>query len=135
MAPEIFVDTSGFYALLVAGDNTHDKAAAFVREATGKLRFVTTDYVLDETATLLKARGFANAVKSLFDVVSTSNACRVVWMDIDLFRAVQLFFMKHADQPYSFTDCVSFVVMRTNRIRSALTKDEHFHQAGYEVLL
>jgi predicted nucleic acid-binding protein len=135
MTPEVFVDTSGFYALLVAGDSAHDKAAVFVRGAVGKLRFVTTDYVIDETATLLKARGCALALKPLFDIVLNSSACRVVWMDTDLFHAAQQFFMKHADQTYSFTDCVSFIVMRRHRIKSALTKDDHFRQSGYEVLL
>jgi predicted nucleic acid-binding protein len=135
MGPEVFVDTSGFYALLVAGDAAHAMASAVVRDAAGKRRFVTTDYVLDEAATLLKARGCAGALKPLFDVVLNSNACRIVWVDSDLFHAARLFFAKHADQPYSFTDCVSFVVMRMGRIRSALTTDAHFRQAGFEVLL
>ncbi|MHB2017754.1 MAG: hypothetical protein ACYCW6_12465 [Candidatus Xenobia bacterium] len=58
MANEIFVDTSGFYALLVRGDEQHQAASRVLAEARRRKRgFVTTDYVLDESATLLMARG------------------------------------------------------------------------------
>src|SRR5207302_1400621 len=57
-AIEAFVDTSGFFALLVKQDPMHARAAAILaRAAQKRSRFVTSDYVLDETATLLKARG------------------------------------------------------------------------------
>lgn len=44
MAADTFIDTSGFYALLVRRDRLHDRAAAFVAQAVHDLdRFVTTD--------------------------------------------------------------------------------------------
>jgi predicted nucleic acid-binding protein len=135
MAPETFVDTSGFYALLVKGDQAHEKAAAYVRAAAGKRRFLTTDYILDETATLLKARRCLAALKPFFAVVLNSMACRVVWVDPELFHAASALFLKYSDQEYSFTDCVSFLVMREQRVKVALTGDAHFQQAGYEALL
>ena len=134
MAPEIFVDTSGFYAMLVKDDAAHEKAADYVRNAAGNSRFLTTDYVLDETATLLKARRHIDVLKPFFAVVLNSMACRVVWMHPDLFSTAHAYFLKHSDQDYSFTDCVSFLVMREQRIKVALTKDAHFRQAGFEVL-
>ena len=36
---------------------------------------------------------------------------------------------------WSFTDCVSFHTMKGFRLRDALTKDTHFEEAGYVVLL
>ena len=135
MAPETFVDTSGFYALLVKGDEAHAKAADYVRNAAGNRRFLTTDYVLDETATLLKARRHIEALKPFFAVVLNSMVCRVVWMDLELFNAASAFFLKHNDQEYSFTDCVSFLVMRAQRVKVALTRDAHFKAAGFEALL
>ena len=57
-ATDTFADTSGFYALLVMRDPMHARAKAILAEsARSGGRFVTTDYILDETATLLKARG------------------------------------------------------------------------------
>src|SRR5262245_12826068 len=99
MANEIFVDTSGFYALLVQGDDRHTAASRCLREAQRRRRrFVTSDYVLDETATLLKARGHAQLLRNFFDKVLTSAACQVEWTDPDRFDAVRAFFLKHADQ-------------------------------------
>jgi predicted nucleic acid-binding protein len=39
------------------------------------------------------------------------------------------------DKSWSITDCVSFQIMRAERISAALTSDRHFAQAGFEVLL
>jgi predicted nucleic acid-binding protein len=33
------------------------------------------------------------------------------------------------------TDCVSFIVMEDRGINEALTTDEHFQQAGFQVLM
>lgn len=136
MASEIFVDTSGFYACLIKADANHPQAAAILAAAAdGLRRFVTTDYVLDETATLLKTRGHGHLVEKLFDVVFASKACRVEWMDPKHFAAVRAFFSKNSDHDYSFTDCFSFHTMKQLRLRDALTKDEHFREAGLNALL
>ncbi len=51
------------------------------------------------------------------------------------FLNVQTFFLKHADQAWSFTDCLSFHVMKQARLRESLTKDTQFEQAGFVALL
>ena len=136
MANDIFVDTSGFYALLCKGDDRHPAASRVLAEARRRRRrFVTTDYVLDETATLLKARGFRHLLGPLFEAVAASQACRLEWTDPDRFQQAQAFFLKHADQAWSFTDCLSIRVMKDLRLSDALTKDTHFHEAGFVVLL
>jgi uncharacterized protein len=136
MASEIFADTSGFYACLIKADASHGKAEAVLSAAAdGLRRFVTTDYVLDETATLLKARGHGHLADALFDVVFASSACRVEWMDAKRFAAVRALFSKHGDHDYSFTDCFSFHTMKQLHLRDALTKDEHFREAGFIALL
>lgn len=136
MANEIFVDTSGFYASVVKGDDKHAAAQRVLRDARRRKRgFVTTDYVLDETATLLKARGFGHLLGPLFDKLDASRAFRIEWTDSERFREIRAYFMKHADQAWSFTDCLSFVVMSDLRLREALTKDSHYQQAGFAALL
>ncbi len=136
MANEIFIDTSGFYALLVQKDDRHKEATRLLKSAATQRRgFVTTDYVLDETATLLKARGHTALLQKYFDTIFSSSVCRVEWTDAECFQAVQTFFLKHLDQAWSFTDCLSFRVMKERRLRESLTKDEHFEHAGYIALL
>ena len=136
MKSEVFLDTSGFYALLAKEDDRHAQAAAYLERAAGaRTRFVTTDYVLDETATLLKARGRSGLLVPFFDRVFASKSCRVVWTDAERFHQTRAFFLKHRDQSWSFTDCLSFCVMRECHSREALTKDAHFRAAGFLALL
>jgi hypothetical protein len=136
MAHDIFVDTSGFFAMLASDDDRHAEAGRIVAAAQKRKRaFVTTDYVLDETATLLKARRKTHLLAGLFERLDQSRACRIEWTDSERFHDVRAFFLKHADQRWSFTDCLSFVVMKTLRLREALTNDAHFRQAGFAPLL
>jgi predicted nucleic acid-binding protein len=135
MVSEIFVDTSGFYACLVKKDNRHDKAVTVLRSSKGRRRFVTTDYVLDETITLLRMRGHSHLIEEFTRIALRSQVCRVEWMDPKRFDAVHGFLVQHGDDDYSFTDCFSFLVMKENNLRDALTKDEHFSEAGFQPLL
>ena len=136
MKYEALVDTSGFYALLVERDPMHTRTSGILRKAAkAKSGFVTTDYCLDETATLLRARGLGHLVVPLFETVFASNACTVEWMDPDRFEQTRQFLGKHEDHPWSFTDCFSFCLMKELNIRNALTTDGHFREAGFRPLL
>lgn len=136
MLREIFVDTSGFYALLVAQDDQHEPATDVLRRAAGRGQcFITTDHVIDETLTLLKARGYRRLLADFIDSVLQSNACRIEWTDSTRFLETVRFFLKRLDQAWSFTDCLSFQVMAELRLREALTKDAHFEAAGFIALL
>lgn len=136
MARDVFLDTSGLYALLVAEDDRHASAVEWMHNAEKRsCRFVTTDYVVSETATLLQARGHLPQAARLFEVVFSSRACRVVWMDADRFGRIRNQFLKSLDRGWSFTDCLSFDVMREVHLREALAKDAHFREAGFTALL
>jgi predicted nucleic acid-binding protein len=136
MARETFIDSSGFFALLCADDASHQAAQAWLdelRASSGSA--VTTDYILDETATLLKARGGGHRLAQFFQFVTNSNAIRIEWMHSARFTKATEFLLRHADHGYSFTDCVSFVVMRELRLTESLTTDKHFPEAGFRALL
>ena len=136
MARETFIDTSGFYALLVKRDDMHDRAAQLLGAAEKKRsRFVTTDYVLNETVTLLCARGHGHLVKIFLHSTLQSRACAIDWMNPERFAEAATFLDRHLERGYSFTDCVSFATMKARGLREALTKDEHFNKAGFVALL
>jgi len=136
MADELFVDTSGFFAMMSKDDAWHPAADRALRKAKrSNRRLVTTDYVLDETATLLKTRRLGHLAADLFDRVFNSMACRVEWTDENRFHSTRAFFQRHSDNSWSFTDCLSFSVMKAFRLSDALTSDQHFGQAGFTVLL
>lgn len=136
MKSETFIDTSGFYALVVRRDDKHRNAKGVLNKAAKKhTTFVTSDYVLDETATLLKARGLDHLLERFFEIIFSSGACRVEWMDPERFEATVADFLKYRDHGWSFTDTFSFRLMKELRLTRALTKDEHFREAGFMPLL
>ena len=131
-----FADTSFFFALAAKRDRTHEPAVkAFTRLLRLQRPLVTTDYVLDETLTLTKARTSAKVALALLDRIESSPALSIQHITHDRFAAAKAFFRKHADHGYSFTDCTSFVLMHEMEIRDVLTTDGHFAEAGFRTLL
>lgn len=135
-ATSIFVDTSGFFALLSTADRDHRVAAAILKQAAkAGTRLVTSDYVLSETATLLKARGGVHLCEHLLVAVAHSDKLAVVHVTPELFDQTAALFLHRQDQAFSFTDCSSFCVMRRQGLCRALTRDRHFQIAGFIPLL
>ncbi len=133
---EVFMDSAGFLALWDAGDEHHRAAERLQAELARKgRRFVTTDYVADETVTLLLVRHSHSAAVDFLDTVARSEALRLEWTGPDRFHAAGSLFRRHADKEWSFTDCVSFAIMHELNIRDCFTTDHHFQQAGFTPLL
>jgi predicted nucleic acid-binding protein len=133
---EAFADTSVLYAAVDARDAHHRYAALLMRQlAQAGRMIVTTDYVVAETLNLAVARRGRIVADRLLQLLETSSGLRMEWVDPERFQAAKLFFRRHADHGYSFTDCTSFVVMDNLRIRDALTSDHHFVEAGFRTLL
>jgi uncharacterized protein len=132
----VFGDTSFFFALVAKRDPAHRPAVmAYEKLLRGGARVVTTDYIVEETLTLTKARIDAPTTSALLDRIERSEAIDLEMLGGGRFLASKLYFRKHADHGYSFTDCTSFVVMQELQIRAALTTDRHFKEAGFEMLL
>jgi len=135
-ANKVFVDTSGFLALWDATDEHHKRAVLVQAElARKKYRFVTTDYVLDETVTLLLVRHSHAAARDFLQTITGTQSLALEWIDPDRFHAAAALFALHDDKEWSFTDCVSFSVMRELTIEDSFTTDRHFGQAGFKLLL
>jgi hypothetical protein len=131
----VFVDTSGWYALMDRRDAGHGAVTAFVAQAARSgTRLVTTDYILDESCTLTKARAGSSMALRFLELIAGTTALDLEWIDAERFRRAEAYFRKHLDQAFSFTDCTSFVVMQQLRVSQVITSDEHFRIAGFEVL-
>jgi predicted nucleic acid-binding protein len=115
-------------------DPAHRKAVA-TRDAwlEGGGFFVTSDYVTDETLTLIRIRLGIRAAEAWWRQVDGSS--RVRWEQVTLARADKArgLFFRYRDKGFSFTDCTSFILMRELKLREALTTDHHFIQAGFGI--
>jgi len=67
-------------------------------------------------------------------VLLKSRIVTFVHVDEPIFAEAWREFAHQSDKRYSLTDCVSFVVMKRQRIKTALAFDKHFTQAGFERL-
>src|SRR5689334_21203641 len=102
--PKVFVDTAGFLALWDASDEYHVRALRLQSELAGqKRKLVTTDYVVDETVTLLLVRHSHAAASDFLRTVDATRWLQLEWIDSERFRAAANFFMRHEDKDYSFT--------------------------------
>ena len=135
-AADVFMDSAGFLALWDASDEHHGAAVSLLQEFRRKRRrFVTSEYIVDESATLLLIRHSHKAAVDFLDTVEKSQALWLEWVGPERFFAGAALFRRRADREWSFTDCVSFTLMRELRIRDAFTTDKHFKQAGFIPLL
>jgi predicted nucleic acid-binding protein len=135
-APDVFMDSAGFLALWDAGDEHHLDAVRLQEELVRKRRrFLTTEYVVDETITLLLVRHTHGAAVDFLDTIERTESLRLEWVGPDRFHNAGTLFRKHEDKEWSFTDCVSFTTMRELRVRDAFTTDHQFKQAGFVPLL
>ena len=131
----VFVDTAGWIACGDVADPAHT-AACGARDAALEAgrTLVTTDFVVDETLTLMRLRLGSREAEAWWHQIDSSR--RLHWERIDAarFDRAREFFFRHRDKSFSFTDCTSFVVMRELRLTDVLTTDHHFRQAGFSLL-
>jgi len=130
----VFVDTGAFLGRHLPRDSYHDEATqgwAILRKDAYEI--VTSSFVVDETLTLLGRRAsYAFAAERAQNIYTSKELTILRPEEGDELAALALF-KKYADQKVSFTDCVSFVLMRRYRIRNAFTFDLHFGLAGFEL--
>ena len=130
---KLFLDTGYLIALEAADDQHHNEPLAHWQVLSRSLPpVVTTSYVFDEVVTFFNSRyRHAKAVET-GKLLLESPSITLVHIDEALFREASRYFVQHSDKSCSLTDCASFLVMKRLRIRTALTFDKHFTQAGFE---
>ena len=95
---------------------------------------VTTDYVLNETLTLIRSRLGLSAAVRWWQQIDASSRLQWEWIGPARAEQARRRFFAIDSNDFSFTDCTSFVVMEEQRLRRVLTTDWNFARAGFEVL-
>ena len=128
-----FVDASFLFAYLLTDDANHERARAWELSVAGRL--LITEYVLLELADGLTAPAVRDLAVETFEVVRSRPGITVIAASTALMDEGVALYRQHKDKRWSLTDCISFVVMRREGIRDALTSDHDFEQAGFRALL
>ncbi len=134
VAQVIFLDTSFFKALLDPKDDFHNKA----KTQWGLFRhqdidLVTTNYIVDESLTLIRIRCGLSAAKQLRGILyEGAEYIKMIRVTVDDDAGAWEWFEKDWSK-LSYTDCVSFAVMKRLEITDVATFDEHFTRAAFTI--
>ena len=105
-----FLDTSYIIALEIKNENSHQQVLQNWRSlASSRPLMVTTTYIFDEVVTFFNSRNLHEKAVKIGNRLLESP-------DIEL------------------TDCLSFIVIANRKISTALSLDNHFVQAGFQIL-
>lgn len=129
-----FVDTGAFIAVTDKSDQYHSRAVAYFHELLkSRQPLLTTNFVLDETYTRLKRKLGSHASITFGDQIKKSDQLEIITVNEDIEKRAWLIFKKYQDQPFSYTDCTSFAVMETHKLKTAFAFDAHFEIFGFKI--
>jgi uncharacterized protein len=124
----IFVDTGAWFAAAVPSDPNHTDALRWLVGNAEPL--LTTNYIVDEPLTLLRARGERTRSLRLGEGFFNLRVAEVYTLDeTDIALAWEIF-SRFDDKDWSFTDCTSRVIIERLGIQQAFAFDQHFKQFG-----
>lgn len=136
MPRSVFLDTSGWIAVLNAREELHVRAVGTFQElGEAGCRLLVTDWIIAETGNGLARTSarlkFVTAARQLL----ASPDVRVLPVTSGLLsRALELY-SSRPDKTWGLVDCASFMVMSDHGVTDAFTTDRHFEQAGFNCLL
>jgi predicted nucleic acid-binding protein len=135
----VFVDTSAWVALGLRKDKAnHARATSFLAKMKedGAV-MVTSDYVLDETFTILMSRKVELDRIVLFNKTLEINVqagtLRRVNVDDDICKKAWAEFRRYYEHAVSFTDCTSYLIAKKIQADCIFSFDEHFRIMGLDV--
>jgi predicted nucleic acid-binding protein len=126
------VDTGAWVALRYGRDQHHARARTLLArlEAEG-LGLVTSEWVLAESVTLLKARGAVDHALALGEAVQNGRLGHLVESTPERRRRAWELFVRYRRLRVGWVDCASFAVMEELGLRRFFGFDEDFVRAGY----
>lgn len=132
MLDNVFVDTSAWVALADKDDSNHKGAASsYPSIFKNHKSLVTSNLIIAETyILLLKELGHQAAIEFLERVKASPRILRI-YSNEDVETEAEGILAKFTDQDFSYTDAVSFVMMKRQKIRKAFCFDKHFLTAGF----
>lgn len=133
-----FVDTSAFAAQFIDSDEVHkvvEEEILSLRQAGTSL--LTSDYVIDETLTLIASRigqHYSKQASQMIKHLMSRRALQVQFVGEDYFKqAWQLFDNRGEQRGFSFTDATVVVLCQKLGISDVLSLDRGFAAHGLMV--
>lgn len=131
-----FIDTFAWIAIINKSDKYHDTFIRILNELLKKhTRLTTTNYVLIETINALSVSSFRKSTVEFINRIEASPSVEIVKITEEIYKNAWKLYQERMDKDWGITDCTSFEVMRILNIKKAFTRDRHFEQAGFSLLI
>jgi len=133
---KLFIDTGAWAALENSEDIHYQNAISYKFEIKNKrYRLYTSNFVLDETYTLLLANvGYRKTVefKKRIESLIEKSLLHVIRVDDEIeILGWSIFERFNKDKFWSFTDCTSKAIMNMLEILEVFSFDKNFEQMGF----
>ena len=134
MAESVFLDSSFFKGLIDPKDDFKQQAGkTWLKLREEGKNLITSNFIIDECLTLLRSKcNLETALKFRDLLAENSQIIKIVRVTVADEGMAWQWFIKDWSK-LSFTDCVSFALMKRLGIKRAAAFDEHFKRAGFEV--
>ena len=126
---EVLIDSYFWLGAINSRDPYHTQILQTPKPTPG----VTTHAVVLEVMDALCSPRLRETAAQFWKHIHADPDLLVVRLDEDLLNRAVAIYEQHRDKAWSFTDCISFVVMKDRAISEALTADHHFEQAGFNI--
>ncbi|MBW1707828.1 MAG: type II toxin-antitoxin system VapC family toxin [Deltaproteobacteria bacterium] len=128
---QVFADTSFLVAFYNKKDKNHQRARSFISESDKNTAFIISDYIFDEVLTVLLVRGGKSLSIEAGRKILEDERIGLLQIDEEVFQKAWLIYQGFQDKEWSFTDCISYVLMKNLSIGTGASFDNHFNQFGF----
>jgi len=128
----LFVDTGAWYALIDKKDPDHFIAKKFFDSNNTPL--ITTNFIFDETSTLLMSRLNWDIACKFGEKLKDSKFVSLASITDDDEIIAWEIFREYKEAGFSYTDCTSYAFMGRLKIDTAFTFDAHFKTMKFKVV-
>ena len=131
----IFVDSSFWVALSDPKENNYNQSVRIFKDIKqAKSQMVTTNFVFDETFTLIRKRlGISRALEFRDTIAKYGRQLQLERVSVSDEENSWKWFVRDIEK-LSYTDCTSFAVMNRLGIKKVATFDEDFVKVGFELV-
>ena len=129
---QIFVDTGFIIALVNKRDQYHQQAVELANRYSD-YPLITTDAILLEVGNAL-VRNYKRQAIEVIEQYLDDDEIEVVSLTPLLFYLALTRYKMYQDKEWGLVDCISFTVMQEAGVTQALAFDQHFVQAGFQLL-
>lgn len=128
----VLVDTSAWIALFSRRDQNHPSADNRFRKLIGaQAQLLTTNLVLAEVHRLILHRAGVKAASAALSRIEASPLVRIEFADRRHHQSAKEWISRLQNHTISYTDAVSFAVMKDSECPEAFSYDHHFSLAGF----